>query len=203
MKELQRLLGKKTMESEILKEALEIAGGPKNGCCARSLFQGGFWNEDRLRNYGCRPLEYRRACRRVPFQIQRTPTTPGSGAGGRNQSHHSDMPTYGYRRVHAILRRNAQNDGRSWPQRQARLPGHEAAQPVIGASIPERPMIASTMVSSLSNIRTSGGAPMTSRSAATTRRRSASASPSTAATVRLSPMSPPPRAARAKTCRTS
>lgn len=30
VKELQRLLGKKTMESEILKEALEIAGGPKN-----------------------------------------------------------------------------------------------------------------------------------------------------------------------------
>lgn len=29
VKELQRLLGKKTMESEILKEALEIAGSPK------------------------------------------------------------------------------------------------------------------------------------------------------------------------------
>ena len=28
-KELQRLLGKKTMEGEILKEALEIASGPK------------------------------------------------------------------------------------------------------------------------------------------------------------------------------
>lgn len=30
VKELQRLLGKKTMEGEILKEALEIATGPKN-----------------------------------------------------------------------------------------------------------------------------------------------------------------------------
>ena len=29
VRELERLLGKKTMESEILKEALEIAGGPK------------------------------------------------------------------------------------------------------------------------------------------------------------------------------
>lgn len=29
VKELQRLLGKKTMEGEILKEALEIANGPK------------------------------------------------------------------------------------------------------------------------------------------------------------------------------
>ena len=27
----------------------------------------------------------------------------------------ADMPTYGYRRVHAILRRNARKDGRSWP----------------------------------------------------------------------------------------
>ena len=36
VKELQRLLGKKTMEGEILKEALEIASGQKNTCCARS-----------------------------------------------------------------------------------------------------------------------------------------------------------------------
>ncbi len=27
----------------------------------------------------------------------------------------ADMPTYGYRRVHAILRRNARKQGRSWP----------------------------------------------------------------------------------------
>lgn len=27
----------------------------------------------------------------------------------------ADMPTYRYRRVHAILRRNARKDGRSWP----------------------------------------------------------------------------------------
>src|SRR5690606_24508464 len=27
----------------------------------------------------------------------------------------ADMPTYGYRRVHAILRRNARSGGHSWP----------------------------------------------------------------------------------------
>lgn len=27
----------------------------------------------------------------------------------------ADMPTYGYRRVHSILRRNARKLGRSWP----------------------------------------------------------------------------------------
>ena len=43
VKELQRLLGKKTMEGEILKEAHEIAtGSKKNICCARYLFRGGF-----------------------------------------------------------------------------------------------------------------------------------------------------------------
>lgn len=34
-RELQRLLGKKTMEGEILKDALEIATGSKNTCRAR------------------------------------------------------------------------------------------------------------------------------------------------------------------------
>ena len=47
---LARRLAKKTMESEILKEALEIAGGPKKHLL-RSLPppRGGFWNEIPLR----------------------------------------------------------------------------------------------------------------------------------------------------------
>ena len=41
VKELQRLLGKKTMEGEILKEALEIAAGPKKHLLrSRSLPKG-------------------------------------------------------------------------------------------------------------------------------------------------------------------
>jgi transposase len=35
IRELQRLLGKKTLEAEILKEALEAATGPRSRCCAR------------------------------------------------------------------------------------------------------------------------------------------------------------------------
>ena len=35
VRELQRLLGKKTLEAEILKEALELAGPKKHCCCAR------------------------------------------------------------------------------------------------------------------------------------------------------------------------
>src|SRR5271170_3598141 len=34
VRELQRLLGKKTLENEILRKALDLAQ-PKNGCCAR------------------------------------------------------------------------------------------------------------------------------------------------------------------------
>lgn len=76
VKELQRLLGKKTMESEILREALDIASGPKKHLLrSPSLPRGILGDEDRLRNIGCRPVEYRRACRRLPFQSQRTPAT--------------------------------------------------------------------------------------------------------------------------------
>ena len=42
IRELQRLLGKKTLEAEILKEALEVASGPKKGLLRSvSVPQGG------------------------------------------------------------------------------------------------------------------------------------------------------------------
>ena len=42
VRELQRLLGKKTLEAEVLKEALEVAAGPKKGLLrSLSLPQGG------------------------------------------------------------------------------------------------------------------------------------------------------------------
>jgi transposase len=42
IRELQRLLGKKTLEAEILKEALEVAAGPKKGLLrSLSLPHGG------------------------------------------------------------------------------------------------------------------------------------------------------------------
>ncbi len=42
VKELQRLLGKKTMEGEILKEALEIASGPKTHAALNLAAEGRF-----------------------------------------------------------------------------------------------------------------------------------------------------------------
>jgi Transposase len=42
VRELQRLLGKKTLEAEILKEALEYATGSKNGCGVAVAAEGRF-----------------------------------------------------------------------------------------------------------------------------------------------------------------
>ncbi len=85
IKELQRLLGKKTMENELLKEAVEYGRAKK-------------W-------------------------IAHAPLLPG-GKDGRRSRHSDDtdvllrihhvigeLPTYGYRRVWALLRRQAELDG--------------------------------------------------------------------------------------------
>jgi transposase len=48
LREMQRLLGKKTMEAEILKEALELASGQKNISCARSRCPRTVPDESRL-----------------------------------------------------------------------------------------------------------------------------------------------------------
>src|SRR5262245_27284794 len=46
VRELQRLLGKKTLEAEILKEALEHAAGTKNGCGCRRCHRRTVRDED-------------------------------------------------------------------------------------------------------------------------------------------------------------
>jgi len=60
IRELQRLLGKKTMEAEILKEALEVSAGSKNICCGRCRGRRTVRNEDRLRSVERRALEHLR-----------------------------------------------------------------------------------------------------------------------------------------------
>jgi len=61
VRELQRLLGKKTMEAEILKEALEfLAGSKKNIYCGRCRGRRRVRDEDRLQSAGRRALEHHR-----------------------------------------------------------------------------------------------------------------------------------------------
>ena len=75
VRELQRLLGKKTLETEILKEALEQSQGQKNICCTRSRFpdrpgRKGFQNEACLRHPARCPLEHCRTPQGTLSQAQ-------------------------------------------------------------------------------------------------------------------------------------
>ncbi|RVQ36443.1 IS3 family transposase [Sinorhizobium meliloti] len=116
VKELQRLLGKKTMESEILKEALEIAGGPKKADVALDLSsEGNFGMKAVCETLGVARSNIAARAANSPSRARGRPPLPDRELVEDIKAIIADMPTYGYRRVHAILRRNARKDGRSWP----------------------------------------------------------------------------------------
>ncbi|HCT9788689.1 TPA: IS3 family transposase [Klebsiella pneumoniae] len=112
IKELQRLLGKKTMENELLKEAVEYGRGKKVDS-ARALIARG-WGVSLV----SRCLRVSRA------QLHVIPRRTDDWKDGRRSRHSDDtdvllrihhvigeLPTYGYRRVWALLRRQAELDG--------------------------------------------------------------------------------------------
>ncbi|MBA1743415.1 IS3 family transposase [Escherichia coli] len=112
IKELQRLLGKKTMENELLKEAVEYGRGKKVDS-ARALIARG-WGVSLV----SRCLRVSRA--QLHVILRRT----DDWKDGRRSRHTDDtdvllrihhvigeLPTYGYRRVWALLRRQAELDG--------------------------------------------------------------------------------------------
>ncbi|EHM0479287.1 IS3 family transposase [Escherichia coli] len=112
LKELQRLLGKKTMENELLKEAVEYGRGKKVDS-ARALIARG-WGVSLV----SRCLRVSRA--QLHVILRRT----DDWMDGRRSRHTDDtdvllrihhvigeLPTYGYRRVWALLRRQAELDG--------------------------------------------------------------------------------------------
>ncbi|HCO6212087.1 TPA: IS3 family transposase, partial [Escherichia coli] len=112
IKELQRLLGKKTMENELLKEAVEY-GRAKKVDSARALIARG-WGVSLV----SRCLRVSRA--QLHVILRRT----DDWKDGRRSRHSDDtdvllrihhvigeLPTYGYRRVWALLRRQAELDG--------------------------------------------------------------------------------------------
>ncbi|UUR15415.1 IS3-like element IS2 family transposase [Shigella flexneri] len=112
IKELQRLLGKKTMENELLKEAVEY-GRAKKVDSARALIARG-WGVSLV----SRCLRVSRAQLHV---ILRRTDDWMDGRRSRHTDytdvllriHHviGELPTYGYRRVWALLRRQAELDG--------------------------------------------------------------------------------------------
>ncbi|HGB8595972.1 TPA: IS3 family transposase [Salmonella enterica subsp. enterica serovar Enteritidis] len=112
IKELQRLLGKKTMENELLKEAVEYGRGKKVDS-ARALIARG-WGVSLV----SRCLRVSRT--QLHVILRRT----DDWKDGRRSRHSDDtdvllrihhvigeLPTYGYRRVWALLRRQAELDG--------------------------------------------------------------------------------------------
>ncbi|MCP8763923.1 IS3 family transposase [Escherichia coli] len=112
IKELQRLLGKKTMENELLKEAVEY-GRAKKWIAHAPLLPGG-WGVSLV----SRCLRVSRA--QLHVILRRT----DDWKDGRRSRHADDtdvllrihhvigeLPTYGYRRVWALLRRQAELDG--------------------------------------------------------------------------------------------
>ncbi|HHX4549030.1 TPA: IS3 family transposase [Escherichia coli] len=112
IKELQRLLGKKTMENELIKEVVEYGRGKKVDS-ARALI---------TRRWGVSLVS---RCLRVSrAQLHVILRRTDDWKDGRRSRHSDDMdvllrihhvigelPTYGYRRVWALLRRQAELDG--------------------------------------------------------------------------------------------
>ncbi|MCE0524486.1 IS3 family transposase (plasmid) [Escherichia coli] len=112
IKELQRLLGKKTMENELLKEAVEYGRGKKVDSTRALIARG--WGVSLV----SRCLRVSRA--QLHVILRRT----DDWKDGRRSRHTDDtdvllrihhvigeLPTYGYRRVWALLRRQAKLDG--------------------------------------------------------------------------------------------
>ncbi|EHM9006717.1 IS3 family transposase [Salmonella enterica] len=111
IKELQRLLGKKTMENELLKEAVEY-GRPKKVDSARALVAGG-WRISLVSR--ClrvsRAQLHAMARRSKDWQDRRRKRKPDdTEVLARIHTVIGDLPTYGYRRVWALLRRQSETD---------------------------------------------------------------------------------------------
>ncbi|WP_426117228.1 IS3 family transposase [Pseudomonas sp. DSP3-2-2] len=105
IRELQRMLGKKTMEAEILKEAMEIARSRKLDC-ALTLVAGG------------RPVKLVSEClgvarsqltvrikQSVSPKVRRSRPVNDAELVVEIQQQVSELPSYGYRRVWGLLRR--------------------------------------------------------------------------------------------------
>ena len=127
IRELQRLLGKKTMENEVLREAVTRAAGPKNCCCARA--RGRRTHCERR----CR-CDWCLATSPLRDHSCRTTSPAGTTAAARRRSCRSD-PDAGRRSADLRLPMGscaAAPAGRSHrgrrAQPQAHLPGDEAAR---------------------------------------------------------------------------
>nr|ELR5267775.1 IS3 family transposase [Providencia rettgeri] len=111
IKELQRLLGKKTMENELLKEAVEYGRGKKVDSARALITQG--WKISLVSRTLCvsRAQLYVLAKRKSDWKDKRG-RCPQDDSEALARIHNviDKLPTYGYRRVWAMLRRQSENE---------------------------------------------------------------------------------------------
>ncbi|EFV2011197.1 IS3 family transposase [Escherichia coli] len=112
IKELQRLLGKKTMENELLKEAVEYGRGKKVDS-ARALIARGWGVSFVSRCLRVSRVQLHVILRRVDDWKDGRRSRHTDDTDVLRRIHHviGELPTYGYRRVWALLRRQTELDG--------------------------------------------------------------------------------------------
>jgi transposase InsO family protein len=110
VRDLERLLGRKTMENEILKEALDLARAKKRSCC-RALCPPTDPDEYGHRHAGSARSNIAERVRGV--RPKRGPQTrDGDLELAADIRRFVDArPTYGYRRIAALLKRERRSDG--------------------------------------------------------------------------------------------
>ncbi|PNF76404.1 IS3 family transposase [Stutzerimonas degradans] len=109
IRELQRMLGKKTMEAEVLKEAVEIARSPKMDC-ALTLVTGGRPVKLVCESLGVSRSQLTARIKQAlqPKKVRRRRALDDAALVERIKTAIADLPSYGYRRVWALLRRHAE-----------------------------------------------------------------------------------------------
>ena len=112
IRELQRLLGKKTMEAEILKEALEVSAGSKKHLVAVAVVaEGRFPMKTVCDVLGVARSNIAVRARAPLAKPLGRPPQPEADLLAEIKAVIGEMPTYGYRRVWAVLRRAAEAQG--------------------------------------------------------------------------------------------
>jgi putative transposase len=108
VRELQRLLGKKTLEAEILKEALEHARELKKQLRAAAVAaEGRFATKTVAEVIVVSRSNLIERMRERPKKRLGRPPLPDEKLVSEIKPVIVELPTYGYRRVHAILKRQA------------------------------------------------------------------------------------------------
>ena len=121
IRELQRLLGRKTMEVEILREALDFAKDSKKTDAAVAVAaEGRFPMKVVCETLGvARSNAAMRAAGRLAKRRGRPPL-PQDELLANIKAVIAEMPSYGYARVWAVLRRKARAEGRAPVNRKPR-----------------------------------------------------------------------------------